>query len=217
MSEKPDSTSYAEVDSLLRKLPPAAASVDFTQRVLSAQRSLSTQQTPNTQENLNGGSSSTPLRPVYRRLWLGRGPWPSTPWISTPWIRAPWIGAVALASGVVLGALFGPLVVSWLQRDSSAMLAARELPPRSLQAAALGSEASDGDVNQVAALREQYNALQDELVELQRLVSEAQPVVGLGGNDRVDYVVDLREFLGRAPIESASSGADVRALPVSNQ
>ena len=41
-------------------------------------------------------------------------------------------------------------------------------------------------------MRDEYRALEVELKELRSLASEAQPVLDLGGTERVDFVFDLR-------------------------
>lgn len=59
------------------------------------------------------------------------------------------------------------------------------------------------DPAQVRELRQRYDRLQSELVELQRLVAGSDPVIGVEGRS-ADYVFDLR----------APSNGSARAIPV---
>jgi hypothetical protein len=61
----------------------------------------------------------------------------------------------------------------------------------------------------VEALRNEYEALQRELAELRALAAESQPVVGLGGTEDLDFVMDLRA-LAREAQQSEARPVDYR-------
>jgi len=48
------------------------------------------------------------------------------------------------------------------------------------------------ELERLRMMRDEYQALELELEELRSLASEAQPVLDLGGTERVDFVFDLR-------------------------
>ncbi len=57
-------------------------------------------------------------------------------------------------------------------------------------------------------MRDEYRALEVELEELRSLAFEAQPVLELGGTERVDFVFDLRRL--------AQEHGKARAQPTSH-
>ena len=61
------------------------------------------------------------------------------------------------------------------------------------------------DRQRVLELRTEYEILEEELQELRLLSAESGPLVGVRGDDGVDYLVDLRELISPAG----------RALPTS--
>ena len=60
---------------------------------------------------------------------------------------------------------------------------------------------------QLATLRDEYRRLQAELEAVHRLARTAEPVLLLGGDDRRDYVLDLRTVA-----EYASAPRDTRSM-----
>lgn len=117
--------------------------------------------------------------------------------------RQPWLVAAALAAALVLGFLTAP----WLERPNRQM--STNASQRSMVA---DRQDLSPRADQLARLRSDYQALEAELQSLRRLVAESQPVVGLGGSDRVDLLVDLRDLVPALP---TSGSAKARSIPVS--
>lgn len=135
-----------EVAELLRSLPAARPSPDFTTAVL---------------ERLDG------RRPVR-------------------WWREPALLAVAVAGLLLL--LAGLFVLRSPARDAAQ-------PPAELAASR----------ERVDRLRAEYERLEQELEELRLLSAESQPVIGVAGDDGVEYLFDLREVASRPDRAMATS------------
>jgi hypothetical protein len=57
-------------------------------------------------------------------------------------------------------------------------------------------------LERVQALRDEYQELQREVEKLRALAREADPVLELGGTERVDFVFDLRELADEPDTEA---------------
>lgn len=98
---------------------------------------------------------------------------------TAPWWRQPALLAIA-AAGLLL-VLAGVFVVVAPERRAS------------------GSPADvAASRERVDRLRTEYEQLEQELQELRLLAAESQPVVGVEGEDGVDYLFDLRELASSA-------------------
>lgn len=182
-SEVNTSLSNRKLEDLLRGLSREKASSDFTQRVvdLASQGAVGLPIQSNRVASDQDSNDHGAHRAVRR--WLARHPWGG---------QGRWVLALALAAAAALGFVLAP----WLVDDD------RDLAPD------VAAQAGGSDLREYLALRNEYRALESELEELRRLVAVSQPVVGLGGSDLVDVLVDLRELLpGEQPL-------DRRALPV---
>ena len=58
-------------------------------------------------------------------------------------------------------------------------------------------------------MQREYRALRMELEQLRSIASEVEPVLELGGTDRVDFIFDLRQFAGER--------GEARAEPASHR
>ncbi len=142
---------------------------------------------------------------VLRRL---AGPAPAASGVR--WRDWAW-GGLAIAVAAVLGAVLGPYLATRTGENEVPFSVPRISTPRistpristprigapRTSAPGIGEAPRIGEPRvEVATLRDEVRALEDELAELRQLIAASSPVVGLGASDRVDYVVDLRELIG---------------------
>ena len=69
------------------------------------------------------------------------------------------------------------------------------------------SQARHAAAERVAQMELEYQMLQQELLELQRVAQAQKPVVYLGGHDDVEYVIDLSRLSARRDVRTASTSS----------
>ena len=69
------------------------------------------------------------------------------------------------------------------------------------------SQARHAAAERVAQMELEYQMLQRELLELERVAQAQRPVVYLGGHDDVEYVIDLSRLSARRNVRTASTSS----------
>jgi hypothetical protein len=67
--------------------------------------------------------------------------------------------------------------------------------------------------NEILALRDEYRQLEQQLEVLRRVRAESEPVVGVGSDDQVDYVVPLETLLNNQTRNVGLSGPQAESIP----
>lgn len=104
----------------------------------------------------------------------------------SPWWQVP--AFVTVAAAALLLVLAGLLVLRAPERDAA----------RSAGELTTSRERVD-------RLRAEYEQLERQLEELRLLSAESQPVIGVAGDDGVEYLFDLRELAARPDRPTATS------------
>lgn len=97
--------------------------------------------------------------------------------------------------------IFGMKTIGWRFLSVVAAILLVVVVPLSMRSRTIRHERLARE--RVEALRHEYQALEQELLDLQRMANRSRPLVGVEGNGEYDFLIDLRNLYAR-PQDTAS-------------
>ena len=106
---------------------------------------------------------------------------------------------------------FGMMTISWRFLSVVAAILLVVVIPLSMRSRTIRDERLARE--RVEALRDEYQALEQDLLDLQRMAIRSRPLVGVAGNGEYDFLIDLRNLYARSESTAGNNLGTPPAVP----